>query len=421
MDDLDVRGMAQTLGERLAPIMENNGSRLPRILVVTKKMVMGGAERHLAQLLPALKARGFDVELFVLERGGELEAELASAGVAISGPVCRSGRTLHVLIAAAALYRRIRHARPDILHFFLPEPYLVGAIVAMMARHKTCIMSRRSLAHYQRHRPWLGRAEQMLHRRMMALLGNSHAVVDELIAEAGDRRKIGLIHNGVAISTPVSDDVRRRQRSAFDIPSDAFVMAIVANLFHYKGHSDLLDALGAVAPLLPRPWRLIVIGRDEGEGPQLRSQAERLDIADRVLWLGERRDVDAILPVADVGLLVSHQEGFSNALIEAMGQEIPMIATAVGGNLDAIVDGECGRLVPPCDPAALGAAILDFAGNPAKRHAMGLAARERTLAMFSQDACLARYERLYRGIEAPSGRSVQAIIDGRDLSLPGSK
>lgn len=395
--------------------MDNN-SHLPRILFVTKKLVMGGAERHLVQLLPVLKARGIAVELFVLERGGELEAELTKAGVPISGAPRRSGRVMHLFSAAVGLYRRVRETRPDVLHFFLPEPYLVGAMVAIAAGHRTGIMSRRSLAHYHRNHPWLGWVERMLHRRMAALLGNSQAVVDELVAETGDRRKIGLIHNGVTVSKLACDETRAAQRAVLGIPADAFVMVIVANLFHYKGHTDLLDALGTIALQLPQPWRLVVIGRDEGEGPHLLSQAERLGIADRILWLGERRDVHDILPAADVGLLVSHQEGFSNALIEAAGQGLPMIATAVGGNLDAIVDGHSGLLVPPQDPAALAAAILDLAAHPQRRRELGLAARERTLELFAQDACVARYEALYRGIGAPSGRSVQAIIDGSELA-----
>lgn len=394
--------------------VENRPSGLPRILFVTKKLAMGGAERHLARLLPALMSRGFAVELFVLERGGELEAELATAGVTISGLSRRSGRAVHLLAAAVALYRRIRRARPEILHFFLPEPYLVGAVVAFAARHRTCIMSRRSLAHYQRNHPWFGRIERLLHRRMAALLGNSQAVVDELIAEAGDRRRIGLIHNGVTIGPFADDAARTAQRTALGISSSAFVMVIVANLFHYKGHADLFDALGTIASRLPRPWRLMVIGRDEGEGPHLRSQAERLGIADEIIWLGERRDVEALLPVADIALLVSHQEGFSNALIEAMGQGLPIIATAVGGNLDAVVDGESGLLTPPREPGALGAAILALASDPAKRRAMGLAARARTLAMFSQNACVTRYDRLYRNLDTVSLRPVQAIIDGGD-------
>lgn len=376
---------------------------------------MGGAERHLAQLLPDLIARGFALELFVLERGGQLEEHLMTAGVVISGPFRRSGRATHLFVAAAALYRRIRQTRPDIVHFFLPEPYLIGSIVAMLARHRICIMSRRSLAHYHRNHPLLGRLERMLHHRMTALLGNSQAVVDELVVEAGDPYRIGLIHNGVTAGPPAGDRIRKARRADFDISPDAFVMAIVANLFHYKGHADLLDALGMIASRLPQEWRLVVIGRDEGEGDRLRSQADRHGIADRILWLGERQDVREILPVADMGLLVSHQEGFSNALIEAMEGGLPMIATAVGGNLDAIVDGESGLLVPAHDSAALAAAILDLAIKPQRRRALGLAARERALAMFSQEACVARYERLYRGIGRSSRHSIQAIVDGRTL------
>ncbi|EKS36372.1 glycosyltransferase [Afipia broomeae] len=396
----------------MSDLMAGRRPDLPHILFVTKKLVMGGAEHHLAQLLPALAARGFAVELFVLERGGELEVKLAEAGVTISGLPRRSGRLTHLLAAAIELHRRIRQTRPDILHFFLPEPYLVGAAVATAAGHRTLVMSRRSLAHYQRNHPWFGRIERMLHRRMTALLGNSQAVVDELIAEGADRRKTGLIHNGVTLAPPADESVRAAQRTALAIPGDAFVMVIVANLFDYKGHADLLDALERIALQLPQPWRLVVIGRDEGEGPRLRAQAERLGMADSILWLGERRDVEAILPAADVALLVSHQEGFSNALIEAMAQGLPVIATAVGGNLDAVADDVSGLLVPPREPAALGAAILGLAMDELKRRAMGHAARQRTLDMFSQGACIARYDHLYRGLGRSPARAVQALIDG---------
>lgn len=394
-------------------------SQTQRILFVTKKMVMGGAESHLMQILPALKARGFAVELFVLERGGELENRLLGAGITISGPLRRSGRIMHLFAAVSKLYRRIREMRPDVLHFFLPEPYLIGAMAGIAAGHRTMIMSRRSLAHYQHRHPWLGLVERLLHRRMTALIGNSRAVVDELVAEAGDRGKIGLIHNGVTAGQLVLEDIRAGQRAALGIPAEAFLMVIVANLFQYKGHADLLDALGTIASQLSQPWRLMVVGRDEGEGAQLRLRAERLGIADRILWLGERRDVQDILAAADVSLLVSHQEGFSNALIEAMGQGLPVIATAVGGNVDAIIDGESGLLVPSRDSAALAAAILDIAMKPQRRVAMGMAARERVLRLFSQEACISRYERLYRGLSIGLNSPVQAIIDGEDSGVPG--
>lgn len=271
-------------------------------------------------------------------------------------------------------------------------------------------MSRRSLAHYHRKHPWLARLERIFHRRMTALLGNSRAVVDELVAESSDRGKVGLIYNGVRVG-PIDSD-RAAQRAALDIPDTAFVMAIVANLVDYKGHSDLLDALALIAEKLPQPWRLLVIGRDEGMGARLRLQAQRIGFSENILWLGERSDVEAILPAADLGLLVSHQEGFSNALIEMMAQELPVIATAIGGNLDAVADGQSGILVPVQDPQRLGQAILELASNRDARIAMGKAARARVLDRFSEASCADRHERLYRGFRDLAAQPVQTVIDG---------
>jgi len=411
--------MAAALGNSLGysvPLVEAHRHGSPRVVVVSNRLTTGGAERHLTHILPELRARGLEIELFVLERGGDLEAALAASGVPISGPLRRAGRAMHLLVAAWALYRQIRRKRPDVLHFFLPESYLVGGIVAAVAGHRICLMSRRSLSHYHLNHPWLARLERQLHRRMTALLGNSQAVVDELVNEAGDNRKIGLIHNGVVVPPPIDEHSRALQRTRLDLPADAFVMMIVANLIHYKGHSDLLNALGLVAAKLPQPWRLVVVGRDEGIGPQLKLQADRLNLNPNILWLGARSDVEAILPTADLGLLVSHQEGFSNALLEAMGQGLPTIATAIGGNLDAIVDGQSGWLVPAQDPMRLGEVILEVALNPAAREAMGLAARERTTALFSTADCVTRYERLYRGFRELPLRPVQAVIDGIDFA-----
>jgi glycosyltransferase involved in cell wall biosynthesis len=411
--------VAAALGKFLGysvPLVETQRQASPRALVVVNKLTTGGAERHLSQILPELRARGLEIELFVLERGGDLEAALAASGVPISGPLRRFGRAMHLLVAALVLYREIRTKRPDVLHFFLPESYLVGGIVAAAAGHRICLMSRRSLSHYHRIHPWLAWVERRLHRRMSALLGNSQAVVHELVDETGDRDKIGLIHNGVALSPPIDERSRALQRARLDLPTDAFVMVIVANLIHYKGHFDLLDALGLVATNLPQPWRLVVVGRDEGIGTQLKLKAERLNLNPNILWLGARGDVEAILPAADLGLLVSHQEGFSNALIEMMGQGLPTIATAIGGNLDAVVDGQSGRLVPVKDSARLGEAILELALDPSARGALGLAARKRTIALFSMTGCVTRYERLYRGFRELTHRPVQPIIDGIDLA-----
>src|SRR6185437_168559 len=185
----------------------------PSILVVTKRLGVGGAERHLAQILPELRARGINVALFVLERGGELESVLAAAGVIIEGVTPNGSRLGDLLRAGVALGHCIRRRQPDLMHFFLPEAYLVGGAVAMLLGQRRCIMSRRSLACYQRGRPLFAWLEQLMHRRMLAVVGNSRAVVEELVVETRDPGKVGLIHNGVAIPPVVSDDMRMHTRN----------------------------------------------------------------------------------------------------------------------------------------------------------------------------------------------------------------
>ena len=142
-------------------------------------------------------------------------------------------------------------------------------------------------------------------------------------------------------------------------------MVVVANLIAYKGHSDLLEALAKANSRLPSGWRLFVAGRDDGAGATLKSWAEALGIGDNTIWAGERSDPDNVYAAADLFVLPSHEEGFSNSLIEAMGYGLPVIATAVGGNLDAVQSGDSGVLVPVRTPEALGEAIVGTGTRPA--------------------------------------------------------
>ena len=388
-----------------------SGAAAPRVLVVTKRLGVGGAERHLAQVLPELRAKGIDVALFVLERGGELEANLAATGVTIEGVSPNGSRWRDLVRAGRALARCIRRWQPDLVHFFLPEAYLVGSAVAMVVGYRRCVMSRRSLSHYQQGRPWFARLERLMHRRTLALLGNSLAVVEELIAESGDASKVGLIHNGVEIPT-MSGEARERARDRLGLDDGAFVMVVVANLIPYKGHADLVAALAGIAHRLPKAWYLLLVGRDEGVGAGLRTQAASHGIAEHIVFLGECKNVEEPLQAADLALLVSHQEGFSNALLEAMAHGLAVIATAIGGNCDAIDDGSSGRLVPVQAPARLGEAILELSRDADLRQQLGAAARERAVACFSQSACIEHYLRLYRGFAELGQRPVQVIIDG---------
>ena len=386
-----------------------------RIAIVTSRLDVGGTERHVARILPALQRRGLDVVLYVMERGGPLEAEIAAQGVRVEGP---SGRgVLHWLKATLALALWLRGERPTIVHFFLPRPYLFGSLAAELAGHRLRLMSRRSLTDYRGKYPLLGRIERFLHRRTFGILGNSQAVIDQLASEVDDPRKLGLIYNGIEMPSPVFTNTRRQTRATLKIPDDALVISVIANLIAYKGHRDLIAALALLRAQVPTPlpatWRLLVIGRDNGIGADLRMQAEVSGLAENVLWLGERSDVDALLAASDMFVLPSHQEGFSNALLEAMASRLPVVATAVGGNIDAVVDRETGFLVPVRDARALAAAILSLARDPGLRSSFGEAGRRRAEQRFALAACIDRYEMLYRTLSAADPPQVSIILNDR--------
>lgn len=364
--------------------------------VVTSRLDLGGAERHLTRVLPALHRRGIDITLYVMERGGTLENELAAQGVRIEGPVRSS--FLHWPRATLQLAHFLRHKRPDVVHFFLPRPYVYGSFAAELAGHHRRIMSRRSLAHYQAAYPLLGKLERMLHRRTLGLIGNSQAVVDQLVSETGNARKVALIHNGIDLPEPIAAAERQRIRQDLQTSNETLVIAIVANLIAYKGHKELIEALTLAKDQLPQRWRLLAIGRDDGIGIELKRRAKKFDISDNISWLGERPDVGPLLAASDLFVLPSHQEGFSNALLEAMAANLPVVATAVGGNVDAVRDNDTGLLVRGKDPKALAGAILRLAKDPVLRRRLGDAGRSRVERRFSLNACVERYEKLYRAM-----------------------
>lgn len=393
-----------------APVSPQKGD-LPRVLVVTARLDIGGTEQHLLRVLPLLRREGLDVSLYVLERGGKLEETMVQGGVSVSGPVRRMPRHLHALSTAMHLRRHVQHLRPGILHVYLSEPYLVGSLAAFgQPLHR--IMSRRSLNVYQRKRPILAWLERRLHAGSVALLGNSSAVVADLLGECGDGRRVGLIRNGLAMPAAIDADQRLKAREQLQLPADSMVFAVNANLIPYKGHRDLFEALGRISDRLPPAWHLMLIGRDQGLGEDLRRMAQDRGFADHVIWLGERRDAQELLAAADILVLPSHEEGFSNSLIEAMGRGLPVIATSVGGNVDAVTHDATGLLVPPRDPVALGGAMLRLSQDTALRHRLGAAARARVLADFTIEDCVRRYLNLYAGAALYGRRPIQDLIDG---------
>jgi glycosyltransferase involved in cell wall biosynthesis len=381
----------------------------PRVCVVIGSLEVGGTERHLLQVLPALVRAGLSCMVYTLTHAGPLADAMREGGVEVVPPPFGDGlrglprrlrRTLSWPTTSLGLVDTLRRCKPDIVHHHLPAAYLVGVPCAALAAIPRQVMSRRCLNVYHAKYPVLARVERSLHRFMRVILGNSRAIVDELAAEGAPRERLAFVPNGVNLERFASLLDPKLARARLGLPSAATIAVHVANLNVHKGHADLLAGLAAARARLPDDFVLLCVGRDDGIGRDLAARAEAGGLGSMVRWLGPRSDVPDLLAAADFAISASHQEGSSNAVLEAMAAGLPVVGTAVGGTPEAVSDGIHGRLVPARDATAIGRAVAEMASRSDERRVMGRAAKQKIEAEFSLSACVARYLAIYDSILA---------------------
>ena len=153
----------------------------------------------------------------------------------------------------AGLYAEFRRDPDTITWFLLPESYVVGMTAALLARMRgATIMSRRSLNDYQRNYFGFRWLERWYHKRSFLILGNSAAVIRQLRDDEGvPTEKLRLIYGGIDTDRFTSNCARVEVRADLGLCDETFLMVIVANLIPYKGHRDLVEALGIANQGLP--------------------------------------------------------------------------------------------------------------------------------------------------------------------------
>ena len=374
-----------------------------KVLIVVGSLDRGGCEKHLLTTLPLLSEKGYDFDIFTLSHAGIMEEDFKSSGINViplwykNTPRRKNGilsRLFRLIVVSLQFSYSILTNSYSIIHFFLPASYWLGAPLSFIFSNAKRVMSRRSLNDYLSHRPFIRQFESFLHRRMHFILGNSKSVVDQLIAEGSPPNKTGLIYNGV--SAPVSSTNPSTLRQALGIPESSLVLVIVANLIAYKGHIDLLKAMAQVSSNTQTDWKLLIVGRDDGMLPELLRYAESANIGENVMYLGSRQDIADIYAASDIGLLVSHQEGFSNAILEGMAAGLPMVVTNVGGNAEAVTHKITGLVVPPMIPSVLSEAIQELLSNPVARKEMGDQGKKKVHSLFSLKNCVNSYDEVYK-------------------------
>lgn len=335
-----------------------------RVLHLLPALAPGGAETNLLALL-----RHFDHERFEhavgFGGGGVLETEFSRTGVQLlrlwPGVI-----DLRSLLALPAMLKRIAGYAPDLIHSHLDVTNLLG--LAAKHRLKCGLVIHLHGFSIVPQKEWPGRGPNYL---IWGLLNRTFRFCDRAIAICSyqlpflDRSgipgaQVALIPNGITLEGAPR---------ATNKPNGAYQFVHVARFDPQKDHDLLVKAFQRVSRELPQA-RLVLVG----DGPlraAVEQQVEALNLADKVTFLGVRRDVPEILAASHCFVLSSAWELHPITILEAMRAGLPVIATAVAGVVDTVADGRSGLLVKPGDEAGLADAMLDLATYPERGFAMG--------------------------------------------------
>ena len=364
------------------------------VLLVTKGLDIGGIERIVVDLALGLDAVGAQVEVAVInEHRDGLMAPLRNAGIVVHG---LGGSDRIGWPAARRLADLVADDRFDVIHLHGPLPSLVARLVP----------GRRPLVTTS-HTPW-----RTLHRLVrLAWWATAHRDAARVAVSAAVAESLPRSAASTSQVIPHGCDPARIAEARGTVPGrhpeGGGVITAVAMASHrdVKNYPNLLQAV-AEARRLGAPVRLVAVG----EGPDLerhRTLAADLGLAEHVVFEAPAADGLSRIASADLLVVASDFEGAPLVVLEALALGRPVVATAVG-RVPELVSPDVGRVVPPGNPGALGAALSEVALDTDLRAAMGAAATARPLT-WTLDDVISAHLALYSEVAGHDARPRRAV------------
>lgn len=356
-------------------------------------MARGGVEEHVLTLLRGLDRRYFRLLLACMPELAEklrpdVPADVEVVEIQLDGP--RDWR------GAVQLWRLLRKWRPDVVHSHLFQASRCAAPIARLCGVPVSVETTHVRELWRK--GWLKGSfvvDRAVSRGIDYFIAVSTAQRQYLIEEKGlPAKKIVVIHNGAAIGR---FDPRRKApeglRASLNMAEGDPIMLVLARLEAQKGHEVLLAALPEVRREFPRA-RVICAG--EGSlREKLQQRTRELGLEDTVRFVGFQSNPADWLALADFSVLPSHFEGLPITCIESLAMEKPMVATAVDGTAEVIIDGKTGLTVPPGDPGRLAEAMCRMLRDSDLRQRLGRAGRSWVEQHFGEEEQVRKTGQLY--------------------------
>lgn len=380
--------MIETLSVEPSP--DASIESLPHVLLVVDQLprTLGGGERIVLKLASLLPAYGYRASILTFAADPE--------GFALKSPPCpiyllplRRTYDLRAFRAALALRRFLKDQRIQITQTFFESSDLWAGLIAKKTTRSKLIWSRRDMG-------ILRGGKHHLAYRLMAGVPDAVFAVSEQVrrhcidVDHIDPAHVETIYNGLDLTNWIAA-ARVAGRP------DEIRIATIGNIRRIKGHDVLIKAAAEIIQQCPNATFSIAGEVMEPEYfAELQALVRDLRLTHRFHFAGSVTDLHEYLSASDIFVLPSRSEGFSNAIIEAMAAYLPVVATDVGGNAEAVKDGVNGFIVPSENPAQLAKAILRLANDLPRAASMGSAGRLLAQENFTTETMMRRTTSVYK-------------------------
>ena len=378
----------------------SSGEQPPLIAHVIHHLVIGGLENGLVNLINHIPVERYRHVIICMDDYSDFRQRIKRPDVEVIAMHKKPGQDP---ATQWRLYQLFRRLRPDILHtrnLTALDALLPGTLAGVRRRlHGEHGRDVDDLDGENRKLIWLRRLHSPMIKRYVTVSRDLGSYLTERVGIAP--RRIEQIYNGVDTDRFSPPGNGRNQPPACDaadfFTADKVVIGTVGRIQPVKNQMLLAKAFVQMlerAPELRATARLAIVG----DGP-LRTQVSdflKKEGVAGLCWLpGARQDTADLYRAMDVFVLPSLGEGISNTILEAMASGLPVIATAVGGNVELVDEGVTGNLVQPTDSVALSVQLETYVRDPQLRRERGRHAREQALARFSLNIMLENYLRTY--------------------------
>ena len=349
-----------------------------------------GAAVQLSELARGLAARGHQITV-VTPPSETWAARCREAGLAHAAIPMRRPYDPR---AAWRLARLIRQQRIQIAHAHKGRARTLTLLAGLMGARALLVLNRGVSFR-------IGRMHRVGYtsRRVHAIVAVCRSIKDGLVASGVPAGKVEVIYSGTDLERFHPGVDGGPVRRALGLTAEHALITQVG-VRSWRGWTDVLEAMRTVAAHCDRA-RLLFVGVPPPRVVEIAERARAAGLEERVLTLGHRDDVPAILNASDVVVDASYAGlGITGSIREALACERPVVATGLEGMPELVTDGETGLLVPPRQPAALAAAVLRLLAEPTAAQTMARAGRKRVEDHFSLSAKLDATEALYQRLVA---------------------